>query len=107
MGSLDSSRNLQANYAISYLFRLDLILHACKIPVGCDRFGILNFVTKQGHILCEPMKNTMQNSKVYNSKATVENLVSHNKREQKPWIPILLLPCSHEAYKPYFLQYGT
>ena len=43
-----SSRNLQANYAICFLFRLDLILHACKIPLRCDSFGILNFATKQG-----------------------------------------------------------
>ena len=47
LGSLDSSRNLQANYTISFLFRLDLILHACKIPLRCDSFGILNFGTKQ------------------------------------------------------------
>ena len=32
LGSLDLSSNLQANYAISFLFRLDLILHAYKIP---------------------------------------------------------------------------
>ena len=50
LGSLDPSRNLQANYAISFfLFRLDLILHACKIPIRCDSFGIsLNFISKQG-----------------------------------------------------------
>jgi len=39
---------LQANYAISCLSRLDLIFHTCKIPVRCDRFGILNFAAKQG-----------------------------------------------------------
>ena len=33
LGSLDSSRNLQANYAISFLFRLDLILHTCDAHV--------------------------------------------------------------------------
>ena len=47
LDSLYSSRNLQVNYAISFLFRLDLILHACNIPVRCDSFGILNFATKQ------------------------------------------------------------
>ena len=47
LGSLDPSRNLQANYAISFLFRLDLILHACKILIRGDSFGILNFTTKQ------------------------------------------------------------
>ena len=41
------SRTLQVNYAISYLFRLDLILYACKILVWCDKFRILNFATKQ------------------------------------------------------------
>ena len=45
---MDSSRNLQANYVIRFLFRLDLVLHACKILIRCDRFGILNFATKQG-----------------------------------------------------------
>ena len=48
LGSLDSSCNLQANYANSFLFRLNLILHACKILIRCDNFGILNFTTKQG-----------------------------------------------------------
>jgi hypothetical protein len=43
--SLDSSRNLEANYAISFLFRLHLILHAYKIPTRCDSFEILNFAT--------------------------------------------------------------
>ena len=33
---------------LSILFRLDLILHACKILLRCDSFGILNFATKQG-----------------------------------------------------------
>ena len=47
MGSLDSSRNLQANYAIIFLFHLDLILHAYKILFRCDRFEILNFATKR------------------------------------------------------------
>ena len=46
LGSLDSSRNLQENYVISFLFRLDLILHAYKISFLCDNFGILNFGTK-------------------------------------------------------------
>ena len=40
------SRNLQANYAISFLFRLDLILDACVIHIQCDSFGILNFTSK-------------------------------------------------------------
>ena len=48
-----SSLPLQANYAINCLFRLDLILHVCKIPVRCDRFGISNFATKQGLILLQ------------------------------------------------------
>ena len=43
---MDSSRNLQANYVIRFLFRLDLLLHACKIFIRCDKFGILNFATK-------------------------------------------------------------
>jgi len=47
LGSLDLSHNLQANYTISCLFRLDLILYACEILVRCDRFEILNFATKQ------------------------------------------------------------
>ena len=38
--------NLQANYAISFLFRLDLILHACAAYIRCDSFGILNFASK-------------------------------------------------------------
>ena len=42
------SCNLQANYIISFLFYLDLTLHACKISLRCDSFGILNFTTKQG-----------------------------------------------------------
>ena len=46
--SLNSSRNLQANYIIYFLFRLDLILNACKILFRCDRFEILNFAIKQG-----------------------------------------------------------
>ena len=46
LGSLDSSRNLQTNYAISFLFRLDLILHACAAYIRCDSFGILNFASK-------------------------------------------------------------
>ena len=41
------SRNLQANYAIHFLFRLDLLLHTCKIIIRCDNFEILNFVSKQ------------------------------------------------------------
>ena len=48
LDSLNSSSNLQANYAISFLFRLDLVLYACKILIRCDNFGILNFATKQG-----------------------------------------------------------
>ena len=47
LGSLDSPRNLQVNYVINFLFRLDLILHAYKIYLRCDSFGILNFATKQ------------------------------------------------------------
>ena len=47
LDSLDSSRNLQANYAINFLFYLDLILYACKILLRCDSFGILNFAIKQ------------------------------------------------------------
>ena len=31
----------------SFLFHLNLILHACKILFRYDRFGILNFATKQ------------------------------------------------------------
>ena len=42
------SRNLQANYAISFLFCLDFVLHACKILIRCDSFEILNFACKQG-----------------------------------------------------------
>ena len=37
------SRNLQVNYAISFLFHLDLILNTCKIFIRCDSFEILNF----------------------------------------------------------------
>ena len=43
------SHNLQANYAIRFFIRLDLILYACKIPFRCDSFEILNFATKQSH----------------------------------------------------------
>jgi len=45
---LDSSRSLQANYVISFLFRLDLILHASVAHVRYDSFGILNFASKPG-----------------------------------------------------------
>ena len=31
-----------------FLFHLDLILHAYKILIRCDSFGILNFASKQG-----------------------------------------------------------
>ena len=31
-----------------FLFHLDLIVHACKILFQCNRFGVLNFATKQG-----------------------------------------------------------
>ena len=48
LGSLDSSRNLQENYAISFLFHLDLMLHTCKILIQCYSFAILNFAIKQG-----------------------------------------------------------
>ena len=48
LGSLDSSRNSQANYAISFLFRLDLIFHACASHIRCDSFEILNFASKLG-----------------------------------------------------------
>ena len=44
---LDLSCNLQTNYTINCLFRLNLIFHTYKIPVRCDRFEILNFATKQ------------------------------------------------------------
>jgi len=47
VGSLDPSHNLQVNYVISFLFCLDLILHACKILIRCDSFEILNFTSKQ------------------------------------------------------------
>ena len=40
LGSLDSSRDLQTNYTASFLFRLDLILHACKIPFDVMFFGV-------------------------------------------------------------------
>ena len=40
--------NLQANYAISFLFRLDLILHACAAHIRCDSLEILNFASKLG-----------------------------------------------------------
>ena len=40
-------RNLQANCTIHFLFRLDLLLHTCKILIRCDSFGILNFASKQ------------------------------------------------------------
>ena len=46
--SLDSSRNLQINYVIRFLFYLHLILHACKIFFRCDSFEILIFAIKQG-----------------------------------------------------------
>ena len=45
---LDLSCNLQTNYTINCLFRLNLIFHTYKIPVRCDRFEILNFASKQG-----------------------------------------------------------
>ena len=48
LGSLDSSRNLQANYAISFLFHIDLILHACAAHIRRDSFGILYFTSKPG-----------------------------------------------------------
>ena len=44
LGSLDSSRDLHANCAMRFLFRLDLSLHA---GAG-KKIGILNFATKQG-----------------------------------------------------------
>ena len=47
----------QENYAIRFLFCLDLKLHACKIPFRCDSFGILNFATKQG---LQPMSRDTQ-----------------------------------------------
>ena len=40
--------NLQTNYAISFLFRLDLILHACAAHIRCDSLEILNFASKLG-----------------------------------------------------------
>ena len=43
LGSLDSSRDLQANCAMCFLFRLDLSLHA---GAGIF-FRILNYATKQ------------------------------------------------------------
>ena len=39
---------LQANYAISCLFCLDLVFYTCKIPVRCDRFRFFNFSNKKG-----------------------------------------------------------
>ena len=48
LGLLDSSRNLQTNYAISFSFHLDLILYTYKILIRCDSFEILNFTTKRG-----------------------------------------------------------
>ena len=45
---ISSPRNLHTNYAIYFLFRLDLIIHVYKILFRCDRFEILNFATKQG-----------------------------------------------------------
>ena len=48
LGSLDSSRNLQANYAISFLFHIDLILYACAAHIRRDSFGILYFTSKPG-----------------------------------------------------------
>ena len=50
LGSLDLSHNLQANYAIIFLFRLDLIFHAYVAHIRCDSFNILNFASKQGQI---------------------------------------------------------
>ena len=47
LGSLNPSRNLQANYAISFLFYPDLILHVFKILIRYDNFEILNFISKQ------------------------------------------------------------
>ena len=44
LGSLDLSRDLQTNYAMRFLFRLDLIFYADAEIF----FGILNFATKQG-----------------------------------------------------------
>ena len=41
IGSLDSSRDLQADYVISF-FRLDLVFHACADIFnmkGCKNFG--------------------------------------------------------------------
>jgi len=46
LGSLDSSHNLQANYKISFLFRLDLILHTCVAHIRYNSFEILNFASK-------------------------------------------------------------
>ena len=48
LGSLDSSRDLQANYAISFLFHQDLILHACAATFDVIVLGCKVFVTKQG-----------------------------------------------------------
>ena len=45
--SLNSSRNLQANYIIYFLFSLNLILYTCKFLFWCDNFRISNFATKQ------------------------------------------------------------
>ena len=42
LGLLDLSCNLQTNYAISFLFCLDLILHAYKIFIRRDSFGTCN-----------------------------------------------------------------
>jgi hypothetical protein len=45
LGSKDSSRHLQTNYAISYLFYLHLMLHACveKFDVMGGRGNILGW----------------------------------------------------------------
>ena len=54
------SLNLQAKYTIRFLFRLDLILHVCKILFQRGRFGILNFarLSQRQRIVTFPMALT-------------------------------------------------
>ena len=54
------SRNLQANYAISFLFHLDF-------PVRYDRVGILNFGTKQGVSQARGSRLGITHQKLYTS----------------------------------------
>ena len=65
-----------------FLFRLDLILHACKIPLRCDSFRILNFATKQEDIRAIPC--LLLGLATRHLKHKVAQLVSH----KFPYIPI-------------------